>query len=223
MGLKLVRGAYLHTERNRRLIHDTKQETDNAFDSAVRFLLDGPTEDQANAMVVDNISSSHQQPQAHDWSAELMLATHNAESIQKAVSLYLKDGPSKDRLTNDEFEKAPGVRSLTFAQLMGTADEVSFKIASQISGAIQEAGSLAERRPTIHSSNPSSLKTSTDTVDEFPLIGVYKYTVWGTFKECLLYMLRRAEENKDSVTRSRGSAVAILRELIRRALFPAAK
>ena len=45
---------------------------------------------------------------------------------------------------------------------------------------------------------------------------VYKYAVWGTTGECVKYLVRRAEENKDAVGRSGDNRRAVWDELKRR-------
>lgn len=51
--------------------------------------------------------------------------------------------------------------------------------------------------------------------------GAYKYLVWGSTGECMKYLLRRAQENKDAVQRTRSGKEAMMGELVRRvkALF----
>jgi proline dehydrogenase len=44
----------------------------------------------------------------------------------------------------------------------------------------------------------------------------YKYLVWGTTGECLKYLLRRAQENRDAVQRTREGRNAMVGELTRR-------
>jgi hypothetical protein len=44
----------------------------------------------------------------------------------------------------------------------------------------------------------------------------YKYLVWGTTGECMKYLLRRAQENKDAVQRTREGRDAMAGELVRR-------
>lgn len=44
----------------------------------------------------------------------------------------------------------------------------------------------------------------------------YKYLVWGTTGECMKYLLRRAQENKDAVQRTREGRDAMAGELWRR-------
>ena len=44
----------------------------------------------------------------------------------------------------------------------------------------------------------------------------YKYLVWGSVGECLKYLVRRAEENRDAVFRAKGTRTALRTELARR-------
>lgn len=50
-------------------------------------------------------------------------------------------------------------------------------------------------------------------------IQVFKYAVWGTIEECMMYLLRRADENRDAVERGQLTQQALWREL-RQRLFP---
>ncbi|KAF1969673.1 FAD-linked oxidoreductase [Bimuria novae-zelandiae CBS 107.79] len=172
MGIKLVRGAYIYVEPNRAgIIHDTKPATDTAYDDAVDMLIRGTP-----------VSST---PDAKPWSAEVMLATHNTQSVDKAMSLY--------RQRNHIGQP---VQKLVFAQLMGMADEISMKLAREIKAAKAEGKSAS----------------GSD-------VSVYKYSVWGSLEDCLLYMLRRAEENQDAATRSRVTAGLMLKEIGNRIAF----
>jgi hypothetical protein len=45
---------------------------------------------------------------------------------------------------------------------------------------------------------------------------VYKYAVWGSVGECLKYLLRRAEENRDALARTEEGRLALRAELGRR-------
>ncbi|KAF2136046.1 uncharacterized protein K452DRAFT_259655 [Aplosporella prunicola CBS 121167] len=162
-GVKLVRGAYMHFEVDRSTIHDTKQDTDAAYDAAVTHLLTGKS----------SLNSTNAAPQ---WVADVMLASHNTQSIMEALELWRQRPSRSDK-------SAKGARHLSVAQLLGMADELSMQLAGH------------------------NLSSSEDQVS------VYKYGTWGDPKDCLLYMLRRAEENKDSLARSRQSQRAILQEL----------
>lgn len=74
-GVKLVRGAYMENERERALklkyaspIHDSKQDTDNAFNQAV-------------AMCIDNLDIIH-----------VCVATHNEKSCELAIEKMKEKG-----------------------------------------------------------------------------------------------------------------------------------
>ncbi|TVY31568.1 putative proline dehydrogenase, mitochondrial [Lachnellula subtilissima] len=81
---------------------------------------------------------------------------------------------------------------LVYAQLQGMADEVSCEL---VQAGRVEAGD-AEMKVDI----PKA----------------YKYLVWGTTGECMKYLLRRAQENKDAVQRTRDGRNAMAAELVRR-------
>jgi proline dehydrogenase len=180
LGIKMVRGAYLHTELDKQSLHVSKQQTDEAYDAAVRFLL--------------------QQEKAVPWKADIMLATHNAQSVSKAFDLFLSTQNASNQIGSFE----PHVRGLTFSQLMGMADEVSMDLVNKIGIAKQEVSTRQ--------------LTEADNTNIYPRLGVYKYTVWGSLRDCLLYILRRAEENKDAVARTQDTAFAVMRELRSRVL-----
>lgn len=170
MGIKLVRGAYIYVEPDRAgLIQDTKPDTDHAYDAAVDMLL----------------RDTHTTPK-HPWTAEVMLATHNTQSVDTAMSLF-RSRPAGEQ----------PVQKLVFAQLMGMADEISMKLASEIKSMGAGAGAGAKGSD----------------------VSVYKYSVWGSLEDCLLYMLRRAEENQDAAARSRITAGLMLSEIGNRLAF----
>jgi proline dehydrogenase len=188
IGLKLVRGAFLHTEPNVSSVNSSKENTDASYDNGVRFLL-GVELDSAK------YGTMSLGPREKPWAAEVMLATHNQASVDNALSLWRRSANSP-RGPNGN---GGNVRSLAFAQLMGMADEVSM-------------GLVSERKESGRSDQEVASS------EALPPIGVYKYTIWGSFEECLLYMLRRAEENQDAVARTPGTAMEVLREVGRRAI-----
>lgn len=98
-------------------------------------------------------------------------------------------------IRNDQLEKGEDMIPLTYAQLQGMADNVSCELV--------HAGELGQ-----------GLEQSRQKSVEAPR--VYKYLVWGTVGECLTYLLRRAQENKDTVTRTEESRLALRSELGRR-------
>ena len=81
---------------------------------------------------------------------------------------------------------------MAYGQLMGMADEVSCELVL----AAQQKDLVAK---------DSSIGSNT-----------YKYLVWGSVGECLKYLVRRAEENRDAVSRAQGSRMALSAELKRR-------
>ena len=84
---------------------------------------------------------------------------------------------------------------MVYGQLMGMADEVCCEI---LQAGAQERG--------IQASGKSKIEVQK----------AYKYLVWGSVGECLKYLLRRAEENRDAVERTKDSQRALLREIVRR-------
>lgn len=80
---------------------------------------------------------------------------------------------------------------VAFAQLQGMADEVSCELV--------EACNQSRATPAGAAAFPT-----------------YKYVVWGSTGECMKYLLRRAQENKDAVQRTRSSRDAMWVELKRR-------
>ncbi|KAI5247713.1 FAD-linked oxidoreductase [Aureobasidium subglaciale] len=172
LGIKMVRGAYLHTELDKKSLHISKQHTDEAYDATVRYLL--------------------QAEHDRSWKADVLLATHNAQSVHRAFDLYT----SAHLLAA---QKEPRIRGVTFAQLMGMADEVSMDLVNRIEHARKQ--DLTKHLTEVDIHNP------------YPRLGVYKYTAWGSLRDCLLYILRRAEENKDAAARTQDTAFAVMREL----------
>ncbi|OIW23768.1 FAD-linked oxidoreductase [Coniochaeta ligniaria NRRL 30616] len=104
LGVKLVRGAYLGSDP-RHLIHDTKADTDVAYDSIAAALLrrswNGP-------LVRPDAAASKAFPKV-----SMVLASHNRESVLKARAIL---------------EAGEIGTEVAFAQLQGMADEVSCEL-----------------------------------------------------------------------------------------------
>ncbi|KAJ5642243.1 Homoserine O-acetyltransferase [Penicillium lividum] len=103
LGIKLVRGAYIEHE-DRSLIHDTKEDTDESYNRIVQMFINqelrtGWKDDLQFPLTV------------------LVLATHNADSVRKAISAH------HQRLTAG----LPTV-VLECAQLQGMADELGCEL-----------------------------------------------------------------------------------------------
>ena len=86
---------------------------------------------------------------------------------------------------------------LAFGQLMGMAEHISCDLV--------RSGQL----------NRPMGKNSTTDVPQ-----AYQYLAWGSVGECSQYLVRRAEENQDAVTRTFDARKALGRELFRRLSMP---
>eukprot|EP00529_Nitzschia_sp_RCC80_P010534 CAMPEP_0113484784 /NCGR_PEP_ID=MMETSP0014_2-20120614/24145_1 /TAXON_ID=2857 /ORGANISM="Nitzschia sp." /LENGTH=633 /DNA_ID=CAMNT_0000378407 /DNA_START=243 /DNA_END=2141 /DNA_ORIENTATION=- /assembly_acc=CAM_ASM_000159 len=102
-GAKLVRGAYMESERELATnlglpdpIHDTIEDTHACYDDSVAYLLDHSTQT--------------------DKCLELMCATHNQASIENAIEAMNRLGVDRNNST------------ICFAQLLGMADHLSFNL-----------------------------------------------------------------------------------------------
>ena len=102
MGLKLVRGAYILSD-DRSLIHDTKENTDNAYNSIAQGAL---------RQQIGEFGSSRPFP-----SVNLFLASHNRDSVLSAW-----------RLHRQRTEAGLPTVPVGFGQLHGMSDEVSFSL-----------------------------------------------------------------------------------------------
>lgn len=180
-----MRGAYIGSDP-RELIHDTKADTDQAYDEAIRLMLTGSPKSIPEWSPADNSKSffdAHVQKilgaEKSKAKVDLVIACHNRDSIDMTVAL---------RRTMSAQEC--GVGRLVFAQLLGMADELSL-------GLVAQGAKKAQAQSDFD-------------------IEVYKYAVWGTTQECVRYLLRRAEENKDAVGRSIEHRTAVMREVWRR-------
>lgn len=166
LGVKLVRGAYLHTDPPGRL-QDSKPDTDACYDAAA-------------ASVLTREWNSTLQGSGEYPAASIMFATHNATSVRKAYSIYTSGRARSEIL---------------FAQLQGMADEISCELVDM-------------------NSTKCGGDASTTPADIY--LPVFKYMAWGSTGECMKYLLRRAEENRDAVKRTREDRDAMWAELVRR-------
>lgn len=83
---------------------------------------------------------------------------------------------------------------LAYAQLQGMADEVSCELLQGFHGAEAGTAGVATESPN-----------------------VYKLLTWGSVKECMGFLFRRAVENTEAVGRTKQSQLAMAEELKRRA------
>lgn len=119
LGVKLVRGAYLGSDP-RECFFETKEGTDACYDGIAASVLTH----QWNATV----EGTGEYPAAH-----IVLATHNAESVQKARAICDAGVVKSD---------------VAFAQLQGMADEISCELVEASQSARSDATSTAPNLPT---------------------------------------------------------------------------
>ncbi|KAL2270721.1 hypothetical protein VTJ83DRAFT_92 [Remersonia thermophila] len=119
LGVKLVRGAYLGSDP-RHLIHDTKADTDRAYDGAAEALL----RRRWNDVLVPPAGGDS----AGFPAVSVVLATHNRESVLRAQDILSEIKAS----SAGDAGAAPDV---AFAQLQGMADEVSCELVARGRGA----------------------------------------------------------------------------------------
>ena len=114
LGVKLVRGAYLGSDP-RHLIHQTKEDTDRAYDNIAESLIMrkyGSLLTPPSSSSLLGSSNEHAFPRVN-----LVLATHNWTSIRKARSL-------RDQQTRSG---KPTIE-MAYGQLQGMADDVSCQL-----------------------------------------------------------------------------------------------
>lgn len=171
LGVKLVRGAYLGSDP-RHLIHDTKTDTDNAYN--------GIAESLALRSYNPILKPAPSEKEAEYPQLNVVLAGHNHTSVRRIQALR-----------TSQAQKGEAQTELVYAQLQGMADEVSCELV--------QAGQVSEGE-----------------AGRVDVPKAYKYLVWGTTGECMKYLLRRAQENRDAVERTLEGRNAMAGELWRR-------
>ncbi|KAI4829661.1 FAD-linked oxidoreductase [Aureobasidium sp. EXF-8845] len=164
LGVKLVRGAYIGSE-SRTLIHDTKTQTDECYDS----------------IAADLLTKTFPGFSKQDFPrVELFLAGHNSDSIRRAYALY-----------QGLLQKGETPPPIKFGQLLGMADDISCELLAM--------GDTAESKTAA------------------PM--VYKCMNWGSVRECMHYLVRRATENQSAAQRMQSTVGVMQKELRRRVGF----
>ncbi|RYP91843.1 hypothetical protein DL770_002020 [Monosporascus sp. CRB-9-2] len=199
LGVKLVRGAYIGSDP-RHIIHDTKEDTDAAYDSIASSLIRrrwGPVL-RPRSSANTTTANQQQQQQPEFPLVSVLLGTHNLESVRKAHALRAGDESADTELA--------------VAQLMGMADDVSCDLLAANRALQAEAGAQRQGAAT-----EDAKKGEYGSKSKAPVATrAYKYVVWGSTKECMAYLLRRAQENKDAVSRTKAARDAMWEELKRR-------
>lgn len=126
LGVKLVRGAYLSSDP-RHLFWETKQGTDEAYDTIAEALITGEYSKFRNVLPAQLPELGNNAPRV-----DLVLATHNRQSVRKARALR-----------NQQAHAGRPLIEMAYAQLQGMADDLSCELvkeskAARISGPGQE-------------------------------------------------------------------------------------
>lgn len=106
LGLKLVRGAYIHSEQDRTVIHKTKEDTDKNYNRGISYCIDSILADKSNESVTGH----------------LVVASHNADSLRLAAEKTYR-GPNS--LNN------ASKCNICLGQLMGMADSITYELINQ--------------------------------------------------------------------------------------------
>ena len=108
LGLKLVRGAYILSD-DRKLIHDTKEDTDNAYNGIAQGTL---------RRELFSFGGTNARPFP---ATNLLLASHNKQSLLEAQRLHAQ-----------RVEAGLPTVPVCFAQLHGMSDEVGFSLLKEV-------------------------------------------------------------------------------------------
>ncbi|CAG8935001.1 unnamed protein product [Penicillium salamii] len=173
LGVKMVRGAYMKTDP-REIFWAKKEDTDKCYDEVVAALLTRKYNSMLQAPTKENTDLPP---------VNVIIATHNRESVRKAHALRMEQATRNEDLGVD----------VSYAQLQGMADEVSCELLQGFENAEDSVGASPIDAPN-----------------------VFKLLTWGSVKECMGFLLRRAVENTEAVGRTKDSQVAMLAELKRR-------
>ncbi|CAG7997136.1 unnamed protein product [Penicillium salamii] len=173
LGVKMVRGAYMKTDP-REIFWAKKEDTDKCYDEVVAALLTRKYNSMLQAPTKENTNLPP---------VNVIIATHNRESVRKAHALRMEQATRNEDLGVD----------VSYAQLQGMADEVSCELLQGFENAEDSVGASPIDAPN-----------------------VFKLLTWGSVKECMGFLLRRAVENTEAVGRTKDSQVAMLAELKRR-------
>ncbi|KAI5958750.1 PUT1 [Candida pseudojiufengensis] len=103
LGLKLVRGAYLHSEKNRNtVIHKSKQDTDENYNKSITYC----------------INQILNQPSKTSNIGHLVIASHNSDSLKLATNI----------IYNDQNQQNPNKNNIVLGQLLGMADSITYDL-----------------------------------------------------------------------------------------------
>ncbi|KAK6457010.1 proline oxidase [Scheffersomyces xylosifermentans] len=104
LGLKLVRGAYIHSEAGRStIIHKTKEDTDKNYNQGISYCIESILENQGNESTIGH----------------LVVASHNAESLKLATERLYDDVAASGNANKN---------NVVLGQLLGMADNITYNL-----------------------------------------------------------------------------------------------
>lgn len=119
-------------------------------------------------------------------------SAHQLPPVSVIIATHNRESVQKAHaLRSQQAAKGEPRVELAYAQLQGMADEVSFELVHGFQD--RQDGAAALESPN-----------------------VYKLLTWGTVKECMGFLMRRAVENTEAVGRTKQSQQAMAAELKRR-------
>ena len=136
------------------------------------------------------------------WNTVLKpLAESNLDKVPETVFVLASHNHETVKkataLRMEQIERGEPKIEMAYGQLMGMADEVSCELVM-----------TAKARGMVPFEKRESIGPK-----------AYKYAVWGSVGECAKYLVRRAEENRDAVSRAKGTRTALKAEILTR-LWP---
>ena len=220
LGVKLVRGAYLASD-SRDLFWASKAETDAVYDGLAEGLIRREFGGVLKAEPAGTIVDKGSKEKGKDFpKISLALASHNLTSVKKAMAL--RKMQEEEQEERGQSQSLDGVE-IVYGQLQGMADEVSCEIVQAGNEMTKEKEEFVE----VDFNHDQNQNQNGDQKDKFKIRNpketrtyeapkAYKYLVWGSVEECLKYLLRRAEENRDAVVRTKTGNLALRAEILRR-------
>ena len=121
-------------------------------------------------------------------------STEAFPSLSVVLASHNSDSVAKaQKIRNSQVSSGEPRIDLSYGQLMGMAENISCDLVLSGQPNMQENGNSI-----------------------FDVPRAYQYLAWGTVGECSQYLVRRAEENKDALSRTKEGRQALGKELLRR-------
>lgn len=102
LGLKLVRGAYIHSEKNREVIHKTKEDTDLNYNQGITYCIESILANKENELTIGH----------------LVVASHNADSLKLTT----------EKLNRSSLVDNKNKNNVILGQLLGMADNITHNL-----------------------------------------------------------------------------------------------